>query len=284
MAADFAQMQDPLGLFRLGYAGPLLEHRVQRLERGAVVERTESVAEEVPVAIVYNGVPHVVMMATPADLEDFALGFSITEELIGSPSDLTGLQVVRYGRGIEIQAQVPENSAAMAEERTRRLTGRTGCGICGADSIAAVLKEVHPVAPGGVVSAEAIHRALEALAGRQAYNTATGTVHAAAWATAQGELLEVREDVGRHNALDKLIGALLKRGEDPRSGFVVLTSRASFEMIQKVTVLGAPLMAAISGPTGLAIRVAEQAGLTLVGFARADRLSVYAHPERVVYS
>jgi FdhD protein len=282
MAPDLAQMQDPLGLFRLGYAGPLLEHPVKRWEHGVVVERTESVAEEVPVAIVYNSVPHVVMMATPADLEDFALGFSMTEELIGSPSELEALEVVRYGRGIEIQARVPEHVAAVVAERTRRLTGRTGCGICGADSITAVLKELHPVSPGGVVAADAIHRALEALAGRQTYNTATGTVHAAAWATAQGDLQEVREDVGRHNALDKLIGALLKRGVDARSGFVVVTSRASFEMIQKTTVLGAPLMAAISGPTGLAIRVAQQAGLTLVGFARSDRLSIYTHLERVV--
>jgi FdhD protein len=162
------------------------------------------------------------------------------------------------------------------------LTGRTGCGICGADSVAAVLKQLHPVSPGGVVTVDAVHRALEALAGRQTYNAETGTVHAAAWATAEGEIQEVREDVGRHNALDKLIGALLKRGVDARCGFVLVTSRASFEMIQKVTVLGAPLMAAISGPTGLAIRVAQQAGLTLLGFTRPDRLSVYTHPERVI--
>ncbi len=282
MAADLPQMEDPLGLFRLGYAGPLLEHRVKRWEQGIVVERVEPVAEEVPVAIAYNNIPHVVMMATPADLEDFALGFSITEELIGSPEELEGLEVVRYSRGIEIQARVPEHCAAVVAERTRRLTGRTGCGICGADSVTAVLKELHPVPPGGTVAADAIHRALGALAGRESSNTAAGAVHAAAWATAQGEIEEVREDVGRHNALDKLIGALLKRGADPRSGFVVVTSRASFEMVQKTTVLGAPLMAAISGPTGLAVRVAQQAGLTLVGFARTDRLSVYTHSERVI--
>jgi FdhD protein len=282
MAADLDPTQDPLGLIRLGYAGPLLTHRVKRWERGIAVERAESVAEEVPVTIAYNGVPHVVMMATPADLEDFALGFSITEELIGSPSDLEALELNRYSRGIEIQARVPEHVAAALAAHTRRLTGRTGCGICGADSVAAVLKQLHPVAPGGVVAVDAVHRALEALAGRQTYNAETGTVHAAAWATAEGEIQEVREDVGRHNALDKLIGALLKRGVDARCGFVLVTSRASFEMIQKVTVLGAPLMAAISGPTGLAIRVAQQAGLTLLGFTRPDRLSVYTHPERVI--
>jgi len=284
MAADLDQMKDPLGLLRLGYAGPLLEHKVKRWERGIAIERTESVAEEVPVTLVYNKTPHVVMMATPADLEDFALGFSMTEELIGSPSDLEAVELVRYSRGIEIQARVPEAVAAALAERTRRLTGGTGCGICGADSVDAVLKQLHPVPPGGVVAADAIHRALLALAARQTYNAATGTVHAAAWATAEGELQEVREDVGRHNALDKLIGALLKRGVEARSGFVLVTSRASFEMVQKVTMLGAPLMAAISGPTGLAIRVAQQAGVTLVGFARSDRLSVYTHPERVIGS
>jgi len=282
MAADFDQMKDPLGLMRLGYAGPLLAHRVTRWEQGIADERTETVAEEVPVTIVFNRTPHVVMMATPADLEDFALGFSITEELIGSPSDLMAVELVRYSRGIEIQARVPEAVAVALAEHTRRLTGGTGCGICGADSVEAVLKQLHPVSPGGAVAVDAIHRALLALAGRQTYNAATGTVHAAAWATAQGEIQDVREDVGRHNALDKLIGALLKRDVDARSGFVLVTSRASFEMVQKVTVLGAPLMVAISGPTGLAIRVAQQAGVTLLGFARSDRLSVYTHPERVI--
>jgi len=284
MASELDEMKDPLDLFRLGYAGPLLQHKVRRWEQREAVERIEPVAEEVPVTIAYNRIPHAVMMATPADLEDFALGFSITEELIGSPSELKTLEVVRYSRGIELLASVSDEVAAAVKERTRRLTGRTGCGICGADSVAAVFKELRPVAPGAVVTVDAIHKALLALNERQTYNAATGTVHAAAWATAQGELQDVREDVGRHNALDKLIGALLKRDLDARSGFVVLTSRASFEMIQKVTVLGAPLMAAISGPTGLAIRIAQQAGVTLVGFARPDRLSVYTHPERVVLS
>jgi len=284
MASELDETQDPLDLFRLGYAGPLLQHKVKRWEQREAVERIEPVAEEVPVTIAYNRIPHAVMMATPADLEDFALGFSITEELIGSPSELKTLEVVRYSRGIELLASVSDEVAAAVKERTRRLTGRTGCGICGADSVAAVFKELHPVAPGAVVTVDAIHKALLALNERQTVNAATGTVHAAAWATTQGELQDVREDVGRHNALDKLIGALLKREVDARSGFVVLTSRASFEMIQKVTVLGAPLMAAISGPTGLAIRIAQQAGVTLVGFARPDRLSVYTHPERVVLS
>jgi FdhD protein len=165
--------------------------------------------------------------------------------------------------------------------RTRRLTGRTGCGICGADSVAAVLKELHPVNGTGSIRQVALQAALESLTSHQALNAAAGAVHAAAWAVLDGSIQLVREDVGRHNALDKLIGALLREGTDPGSGFVVVTSRASFEMVQKTTVFGAPLMAAVSGPTGLAIRIAQQAGLTLVGFARGDRHTVYTHPHRL---
>jgi FdhD protein len=279
---DIKQMQDPLGLLRLGYAKPLLELQVRRWRDGTVEERTEPVVEETPVAVVYNGVPHVVMMATPIDLEDFVLGFSLTEELIRTPADLLSLEIVRYSQGIEIQVTVSPECDAVIAGRTRRLTGRTGCGICGSDSIAVVLKELRQVPAGTPVRPASIQTALEALTERQALNAATGTVHAAAWASANGLIELVREDVGRHNALDKLIGAAVKQGVDPATGFVVVTSRASFEMVQKAMILGAPLLAAISGPTGLAVRVAEQSGMTLVGFARKDKLTVYTHPDRVV--
>ena len=279
---DLKQMQDPLGLLRLGYAKPLLELQVRRWRDGTVEERTEPVVEETPVAVVYNGVPHVVMMATPSDLEDFVLGFSLTEELIRTPADLLSLEIVRYSQVIEIQVTVSPECDAVIAGRTRRLTGRTGCGICGSDSIAVVLKEPRPVPAGTPVRPAAIQTALEELTGRQALNAATGAVHAAAWASANGSIELVREDVGRHNALDKLIGAAVKNGVDPATGFVVVTSRASFEMVQKAMILGAPLLAAISGPTGLAVRVAEQSGMTLVGFARKDKLTVYTHPDRVV--
>jgi FdhD protein len=279
---DLKQMQDPLGLLRLGYAKPLLELQVRRWRDGMVEERTEPVVEETPVAVVYNGVPHVVMMATPIDLEDFVLGFSLTEELIRTPADLLSLEIVRYSQGIEIQVTVSPECDAVIAGRTRRLTGRTGCGICGSDSIAVVLKEPRQVPAGTPVRPASIQTALEALTERQALNAATGTVHAAAWASANGLIELVREDVGRHNALDKLIGAAVKQGVDPATGFVVVTSRASFEMVQKAMILGAPLLAAISGPTGLAVRVAEQSGMTLVGFARKDKLTVYTHPDRVV--
>ncbi|HET8624374.1 MAG TPA: formate dehydrogenase accessory sulfurtransferase FdhD [Gemmatimonadales bacterium] len=279
---DISRMEDPLWLGRVGYAEPLLELRAQRWERGSLSDAAETIAEETPVAVVYNGIPHVVMMATPQDLEDFALGFSLTEELITSADQLERVECIRYGQGIEIHATVSAEREEVIAGRTRRLTGRTGCGICGADSVAAVLKTPHPIPPGPPIRRSAVQRALEQIASRQTLNAASGAIHAAAWGTLDGSVELVREDVGRHNALDKLVGALVKRRTDPRSGFVVVTSRASFEMVQKTTVLGAPLMAAISGPTGLAVRVAQQAGLTLVGFARDSRHTVYTHPERLV--
>jgi formate dehydrogenase accessory protein FdhD len=275
-------MQDPLGLLRLGYAQPLLELSARRWEDGILSERVETIAEETPVALVYNGITHAVMMATPQDLEDFALGFSLTEELIAAPAELERVELVRYSQGIEIQAQVTTDRAAAIAERTRRLTGRTGCGICGADSVASVLKTLHPVVSSSTIRASAVRSAMEGLAAHQTLNAAAGAVHAAGWASVDGSVELVREDVGRHNALDKLIGALLRRGTDPAAGFVLVTSRASFEMVQKTTRFGAALMVAVSGPTGLAVRIAQQAGLTLVGFARGSRHTVYTHPERLV--
>lgn len=281
MAGKIEQMEHPLGLSRVGYAKPLLEVAARQWSAAGITDRAEQIVEETPVVIVYNAIPHVVMMATPADLEDFVLGFSITEELIRSPADLRDVKVIRYGQGIEVQATVDEACEAVIASRARRLSGRTGCGICGTDSIDSVMKTLHPVRAGRPVRPAAIEQALAALAGKQQLNAASGAVHAAAWARVDGAVEEVREDVGRHNALDKLIGALLRRSADPETGFILVTSRASFEMVQKAAVFGAPLLAAISGPTGLAVRVAEQSRMTLVGFARGDRLTIYTHPERV---
>jgi FdhD protein len=281
MNPDLGELRNPLGLHQLGYAEPLLEHPAVRGEDGRFAPSVERIAEEVPVAFVYNGLPHVVMMATPADLEDFALGFSLTEELVPSPSDVLDISVVRYSRGIELQVTVPASCEEEIRNRNRRLTGRTGCGICGAESVDSVLRPVHPVSAGLEITASAVRNALAALPGLQPLNAAAGAVHAAAWAGRDGAVALVREDVGRHNALDKLIGALARAGADPACGFLVVTSRASFEMVQKATVFGAPLLAAISGATGLAVRLADQAGLTLVGFARGERLTVYTHPSRL---
>jgi len=260
---------------------PLARTRATRWVGGSQESCFEQVIEETPVAIVYNRIPHVVMMATPLDLEDFALGFSITEELIPSRHDLLDVRVERYSQGVELHVTVTESCEAVIAGRTRRLAGRTGCGICGADSIAAVVRPVHRVPEGVPISPATVQRAFEELGDHQVLNRASGAVHAAGWAARDGSIRLAREDVGRHNALDKLVGAVLRADLDATEGFVVVTSRASFEMVQKTTLLGAPLLAAISGPTGLAVRLATEAGLTLVGFARGDRLTVYSAPERI---
>lgn len=282
MGDEIHQMQHPLGLKRLGYAGLTLTQPALRWTDGATAASEETVAEEVPVALVYNGAPHAVMMASPADLEDFAVGFSLTEELVPTAGDILGIEVQRYSLGIELQLQVTAAVAEAIAGKSRSLTGRTGCGICGSSTLEGTIKTLHPVPAGGQFAPEALHRALGALAARQGLNQLAGTVHAAGLARPDGTLDLVREDVGRHNALDKLIGAMARRGRaQVGDGFLVVTSRASFEMVQKATVVGAPLLAAISGPTGLAVRVAEQAGVTLVGFTRGGRHTIYTHPARL---
>lgn len=263
------------------HRGELVTVPATRWVGGVGTSVSEEVIEETPVAIVYNRIPHVVMMATPKDLEDFALGFSITEELIPSRHDLLDVRVEKYSQGVELNVTVTESCETVIAGRTRRLAGRTGCGICGADSIAAVVRPVHRVPEGTPISPAAINRAFKELGDYQVLNRASGAVHAAGWAARDGSILLAREDVGRHNALDKLVGTVLRADLDTAEGFVVVTSRASFEMVQKAALLGAPLLAAISGPTGLAVRLATEAGLTLVGFARGDRLTVYSGPERI---
>lgn len=281
-AIDPARAAFNAGLGPLGGAQPLRSVSAVRWREGAARTVEEQVIEEVPVALVFNQVAHAVMMATPSDLHDFAIGFAVTEELVPSAAAITQVEEVRHAGGIEMQLVVAPALAESIGTRSRRMAGRSGCGICGADSVAEVLKSRHVVRAGGTVSGAALHRALDALATRQTLNAASGAVHAAGWATQDGTLQVVREDVGRHNALDKVIGALLRAGTDPADGFMVVTSRASFEMVQKTAAAGAPLLAAISGPTALAIRVAEASGLTLVGFARREGHSVFSHAERVV--
>jgi FdhD protein len=250
-----------------------------RLEHGVATAVDETLAEETPVTFVYNGVSHAVMMATADDLEDFAVGFSLTEGLVGRADMLSAIAVVRYSRGVELQIESSAEVAAKA--RSRRLSGRTGCGICGKEDVEDVLRELPHVDADACFSAAAIARAMAGLSERQPLNDATGAVHAAGWASADGEILDVREDVGRHNALDKLIGALARRSVDARTGFIALTSRGSFELVQKAAILGAPLVATVSAPTGLAVRVAHDAGITLAGFARDGRVTIYTHAWRV---
>ncbi len=264
---------------RPGLIAPTAPAQGVRLEHGESATVHETLAEETPITLAYNGISYAVMMATPADLEDFAVGFSLTEGVISRADMLDMISVVAYSGGIELQM---ETSAEVASStRRRRLSGRTGCGICGKDDVADVMRALPRVKGDERLDARAIARAVDELARRQPLNDATGAVHAAGWASCNGEILEVREDVGRHNALDKLIGALVRGGVAPASGFIVLTSRGSFELVQKAAIYGACLLATVSAPTGLAVRVANEAGLTLAGFARDGRVTVYTHAGRV---
>lgn len=235
-------------------------------------------AEEVPVELRYNGEAFVVMMATPTDLEDFAHGFSLSEGLVAKSADIRSVAVQARLEGIvvDVDARVVEGRAA-----ARGLPARTGCGICGSRRLEDVLRAIPPVADGPVLHAGALQRALSALEGQQPLNAGTGAMHAAAWVSPAGELLRVREDVGRHNALDKLLGAMVRGEDDLQQGFVLVTSRASYEMVSKTAMLGIGLLAAISAPTALAVDLARGSNLTLVGFVRPGRHVVYSHPRRV---
>ncbi len=221
------------------------------------------------------------MMATPADYEDFAVGFTLSEEIVASVGDIRGCQVIPYSQGVEIQITIPEDAAEALANRGRQLVGRTGCGLCGVQTIDEALRPTRSVTHDWSVAPEALWRAEAALSERQEYNRATGAVHAAAWAARDGELVVVREDVGRHNALDKVVGALARAGRDASAGFLVMTSRASYELVQKAAVAGVPLLAAVSRPTGLAVRLADSAGVTLVALLRGQSANVYTHPERI---
>jgi FdhD protein len=264
----------------LGYAGPVASHDFVRISEDGTDASAAAVAAEVPVALVYNGRPHAVMMCTPADLEDFGVGFTITEE-IATAGDVRRVDVVKYARGIELQMELPAALAERLSERNRVITGRTGCGLCGVELIGDAVRDTRPVHSALGVSRDALWRAGEALGARQELNRETNAIHAAAWASSDGTLRMVREDVGRHNALDKVIGALARDGVDASRGFLLVTSRASYELVQKAAVAGVPLLAAVSRPTALAIRLAEDAGIALVGLLRGRSANVYSHPERI---
>jgi FdhD protein len=237
------------------------------------------VPEEVAVALTYNRTTHAVMMATPSDLEDFAAGFSCAEGIIDGPAQIEELEVVPAPQGIELRMWIDPARMTTLERRRRHIAGPTGCGLCGMDSLADAMREPPPVPRGQCWSPAEIAAAVASLGPAQALNHRTHAVHAAGfW---RDGLLAVREDVGRHNALDKLTGALLRAGHDPASGILLLTSRVSVELIQKAAKAGIGLLAAVSVPTALAIRVAEAAGITLVAVARSDGFEVFSHRSRV---
>lgn len=254
-------------------------------EVSGVEDTNRLIPEEVPVALVYDGSTHAVMMATPADLEDFAVGFSITEGVIAARSEIREFEVVEHEKGLEARMWLVPDAGRKQTERRRRITGPTACGLCGVESLDAAVPAPRRVGQSASVTAEQIHAALAAMPPAQTLNVATRAVHAAAfWDAATGAISFVREDVGRHNALDKLVGAVVTAGLDPAKGFVVLTSRVSVEMVQKTAMLGAEIIVAVSAPTALALRVAEEAGITLVAIARPDAFEIFTHPDRIVLS
>jgi len=241
------------------------------------------VAEEVPAALVYNGFSHAVMMTTPQDLEDFALGFSLSEGIINDVHELFDIEVVDHPLGSEVQMRIAGERFAGLRQRRRAMAGRTGCGLCGIESLEQLAgRPLGTVDTGrGALQAGALSRAQAELHARQHLFHLTGAVHAAAWCGLDGAVEFVREDVGRHNALDKLIGAVAANGGAFGDGFVLMTSRASYEIVQKAAAVGIAVVAAVSAPTGMAVRLAEAAGVTLIGFARGERHSVYSHPQRI---
>jgi FdhD protein len=254
---------------------------VERWIRGATTHTTDRVAEEMPVALVYHGVPHVVMLATPADLEDFATGFTLSEGLVAHREEIHSVEVERSADAIDVKVGIAAERFSQMLERRRHLTGRTGCGLCGAETLEQAIRPPPRVGRGASLSVEELHAALTDLQAQQPINALTGSVHAAAWIDPGRGITCVREDVGRHNALDKTIGALTRAGQDFATGCMLITSRASYEMVQKSATVGVSFLIAVSAPTALAIRVAQLSGVTLVGFARREQHVVYAHPERL---
>jgi len=254
---------------------------VQRWTRGALVSTTDLIAEEMPVALVYHDVPHVVMLATPADLEDYAYGFSLSEGLVASVDEIRGVEVLRGEASADVKISVAWERFTQLLQRRRNLTGRTGCGLCGAETADDAIRECPPVPAGVSITAAELHAAIAQLSSRQPINSRTGSVHAAAWVLPGRGIQVVREDVGRHNALDKTLGALARARTDFAAGYMLITSRASYEMVQKCATLGVSLLVALSAPTAFAVRLAQRTGLTLVAFARADQHVIYTHPHRL---
>ena len=264
--------------------------RVPRLQSlgGALTAGERVVAEETAVAFTYNGTTHAVMMATPADLEDFALGFSLSEAVIDTPDELVSLEVIRGDLGIELRMWIVDVAVARYGARRWRLAGPVGCGLCGIESLAEAVRPAPVVTSDLTLLPSDISSAMASLPDLQWLNQEARAVHAAAfWHPVPGEaatgnsLMALREDVGRHNALDKLAGALACSKVDASVGAVLLTSRVSVEMVQKAARLGTPVLIAISAPTALAVRTAEACGVTLIAIARGERFEVFTHTNRI---
>jgi FdhD protein len=254
---------------------------VYRLWGGQLRAQQDGVAEEVPVALEFNGIAHAVMMATPADLEDFAYGFSVTEGIVDTIAQIYDCECVFSAQGCTVKLTIAASCCARLKEKRRNLTGRTGCGLCGTESLSQAIRYLAPLPVAPCFEAQAVSKAVATMRAHQLLLAVTGATHAAAWCTADGHIALLREDVGRHNALDKLVGALRRSGQPASTGFITITSRASYEMVQKTAAAGITLLAAVSGVTGLAVDVAQAAGITLLGFVRGDDISIYSYHERL---
>ncbi len=263
-------------------ADTLKQVPVLRWRDGRLAEAQDVLAVEMPVALEYNGISHVVMLASPADLGDFALGFSLTEGIIASPAEFYGCEVEQRTDGCLVHVDIASERFVKLKERRRNMTGRTGCGLCGTEALDQVTRPLVPVTHRHPVAAAAMSAGMRAMHALQPLQQQSGATHAAAWMNESGAVVCVREDVGRHNALDKLIGALAARSVDFTRGSLLITSRASYEMVQKAAIMGVGAIAAISAPTSFAVKLAEQAGVTLAGFMRDASYVVYAHPERLM--
>lgn len=254
---------------------------IMRVAQATSGPDTDYVAEEVPVALVYNGISHAVMMATPSMLEEFAVGFSLAEGIVGSPSEIYGIEVTegcRGGRNVEIT--IASECFWHLKEHRRSMTGRTGCGICGVESLEGAVRPTPRVPFTQTFDLDHYERAIGYLHDVERLGSLTGATHAAAWVMPDGSLAGGAEDVGRHVALDKLLGLRARRGWT--RGALVISSRASYEMVQKAAMTGIEIMFAVSAPTALAIEVAERSGVTLAAFCRRGRANVYTHPERLI--
>lgn len=249
---------------------------------GAVREITRALPEETAVAMVYNGVSHAVLMASPADLPAFALGFSLTEGIVERPDEIESIDIVRHENGIEARMALCGPRAAALDRRRRFMAGPVGCGLCGIESLEEAVRPAPPVAARDfTLSGREIDAAVRALSAWQPLHRLTGAAHAAAFYRPGSGIVAAAEDVGRHNALDKLIGTMALRRLDAAEGAVVLSSRVSIEMVQKSAVAGFPMIVAVSAPTGHAVRLARAAGITLATRARGESFEVLAHPARV---
>lgn len=253
---------------------------VYRADAAGIRADEDVLAEETPVALVYNGISHAVLMATPADLEALALGFSLSEGILEKASELYAVETETVCNGIEVRMDIAAARFHVLKERRRSMSGRTGCGLCGIDSLAAVKPAVRRIPRGGSIRFADVQTALSGFDAHQPLRSQTGSVHGAAW-VAGGRIVCAFEDVGRHNALDKLIGHGVKNGFDFTQGFALVSSRASYEMVMKAAAAGIGCLTAVSAPTALAVRLAEEAGMTLIGFAKPQKFTVYSGQEYV---